>query len=90
MAARSLIANVDPVYPPLAVQARVQGTLNFTAIIGRDARVLNLQVIGGHPLLVQAAEDAVKQWLYLPTLLNGTPVEVFTQIDVQFTLPDAR
>jgi TonB family protein len=82
------ITKVDPVYPPLAVQARVQGAVHFSAVIGTDGHVLNLQLIGGHPLLVQAAQDAVKQWLYQPTLLNGVPVEVVTQIDVQFTLPD--
>jgi tetratricopeptide (TPR) repeat protein len=86
VAARSLIYKVDPVYP----QARVQGTVHFSAIIGTDGRVLNLQLIAGHPLLVQAAQDAVKQWLYEPTLLNGTAVEVVTQIDVPFTLPDVR
>ena len=90
VAARSLIAKVDPVYPPLGPHARIQGTVHFAAIIGTDGRVLNLQLIGGHPLLVQAAQHAVKQWLYEPTLLNGTPVEVVTQIDVQFTLPAAR
>jgi TonB family protein len=88
--APNLIQKVDPVYPPLAVQARIQGTVHFTAIIGKDGRILNLQLIGGHPLLVQAAQDAVKQWVYKPTDLNGTPVEVVTQVDVQFTLPDAR
>jgi TonB family protein len=86
----NLIQKVDPVYPPLAVQARVQGTVHFTAIIGKDGRVMSLQLIGGHPLLVQAAMDAVNRWLYNPTVLNGTPVEVVTQVDVQFTLPDAR
>jgi TonB family protein len=88
--AARLIYKVDPVYPPLALQARIQGVVHFTAIIGTDGRVLNLQLIGGHPLLVQAAEDAVKQWLYEPTRLNGTAVEVVTQIDVEFTLPVAK
>jgi TonB family protein len=76
VAARTLISKVDSVYPPLAVQARIQGTVHFTVIIGRDGRVLNLQLIGGHPLLVAAAQDAVNQWPYEPTVLNGTPVEV--------------
>jgi len=88
--AANLITKVDPVYPQLAVQARVQGTVHFTAIIGTDGHVANLQLIGGHPLLVQAAQDAVKQWVYQPTYLNGTAVEVVTQADVPFTLPDAR
>jgi protein TonB len=75
-----------PVFPPLARQARIQGTVRFTAIIGKDGTIQNLQLISGHPLLVQSAQDAVKQWVYEPTLLNGEPVEVVTQIDVNFTL----
>lgn len=86
VAAASLIRKIQPVYPQLAKQARVQGSVHFTAIIGKDGTIQNLQLIGGHPLLVQAAQDAVKQWLYKPTLLNGEPVEVVTQIDVNFTL----
>jgi protein TonB len=83
----NLIHKVDPEYPPLAVQARIQGTVRFTAIIGHDGRVQNLQLINGHPLLVQAARQAVNQWEYRPTLLNGSPVEVVTQVEVNFTLP---
>ena len=75
-----------PAYPPLARQARIQGVVKFTAIIAKDGSIQNLQLITGHPLLVQSATDAVKQWLYEPTLLNGEPVEVVTQIDVNFTL----
>jgi protein TonB len=84
--AANLIRKVTPVYPPLAKQARIQGTVRFTAIIGKDGTIQNLQLVTGHPLLVQAAQDAVKQWVYKPTLLNGEPVEVVTQIDVNFTL----
>jgi len=58
----------------------------LNAIIGKDGTVQNLTVVKGHPLLVQAALDAVKQWRYKPTLLNGEPVEVQTTIDVNFTL----
>jgi TonB family protein len=82
----NLIRSVDPVYPPLALQARIQGTVRFTAIMGRDGRLQNLQLVSGHPLLVQAARTAVNQWEYRPTLLNGEPVEVVTQVDVNFTL----
>lgn len=82
----NLIRKVTPNYPPLAKQARIQGTVRFTAIIGKDGSIQNLQLVSGHPLLVPAAQDAVKQWLYRPTLLNGEPVEVITQIDVNFTL----
>jgi len=82
----NLIRKVQPVYPPLAKQARIQGVVHFTAIIGKDGTIQNLQLINGHPLLVEAARQAVSQWQYKPTLLNGEPVEVVTQIDVNFTL----
>lgn len=82
----NLIRQPKPIYPPLAKQARIQGVVRFNAIIGRDGTIQNLQLISGHPLLVPAAEEAVKQWLYKPTLLNGEPVEVATVIDVNFTL----
>ena len=81
-----LIRKPVPVYPSLARQARIQGTVKFTAIIGRDGAIQNLTLLTGHPLLVQAAQDAVKQWVYQPTLLNGEPVEVVTEIDVNFAL----
>jgi protein TonB len=84
--AANLINQVRPVYPPLAKQARISGTVELSAIIGRDGRVQDLKVVRGHPLLVQAALDAVKNWIYKPTLLNGEPVEVSTTIDVNFTL----
>lgn len=81
-----LIQQPKPAYPPVARQARIQGTVRFTAIIGKDGRIANLTLESGHPLLVKAATDAVKQWIYKPTLLNGEPVEVVTVIDVNFTL----
>ncbi len=81
-----LVRQVKPVYPPLAKQARIQGVVRFTAIIARDGTISNLQLVSGHPLLVQAAQNAVTQWVYQPTLLNGEPVEVVTTIDVNFTL----
>jgi TonB family protein len=84
--AQNILTKVNPVYPPLAKQARIQGTVRFNAIIGADGTVQNLQVVSGHPMLVQAALEAVKQWVYKPTLLNGNPVEVITTIDVNFTL----
>jgi periplasmic protein TonB len=84
--AANLVRKVTPTYPPLAKQARVQGTVRFQAIIGKDGTIQNLQLVTGHPLLVPAATEAVKQWLYKPTLLNGEPGEVITQIDVNFTL----
>jgi len=84
--AARLVRQPKPVYPPLARQARIQGTVRFNAIIGRDGTIQNLQLVSGHPLLVPSAQDAVKQWVYQPTLLNGEPVEVITIIDVNFTL----
>jgi len=81
-----LINKVQPIYPPLAKQARIQGTVRLQAIIAKDGSIVELQVLSGHPLLVQAALDAVRQWRYHPTLLNGEPVEVVTTIDVVFTL----
>jgi protein TonB len=84
--AANLIRKVIPVYPPLAKQARIQGTVRFQAIIGKDGTIQNLQLVSGHPLLVANAQQAVAQWVYRPTLLNGEPVEVVTTIDVNFTL----
>jgi len=81
-----LVRQPRPVYPPLAKQARIQGVVKLNAIISRDGTIQNLTVLSGHPLLVPAAMEAVKQWVYAPTLLNGEPVEVVTQIDVNFTL----
>ncbi len=81
-----LVNKVTPVYPPLAKQARIQGTVRLQAVIAKDGSVVELQVLAGHPLLVQAALDAVRQWRYHPTLLNGEPVEVVTTVDVIFTL----
>ena len=81
-----LVKQPKPIYPPLAKQARIQGVVRLNAIIGKDGTIQNLTVATGHPLLVPAAMEAVKQWVYKPTLLNGEPVEVVTQIDVNFTL----
>ena len=81
-----LINMVRPVYPPLAKQARISGTVRLHAIIAKDGTVIQLEVVQGHPLLVQSALDAVRQWRYQPTLLNGEPVEVDTTVDVVFSL----
>ena len=75
-----------PSYPPLAKQARIQGVVRLNAVIGKDGTIQDLKAASGHPLLVPAALEAVRQWLYKPTLLNGEPVEVVTVIDVNFTL----
>ena len=81
-----IISQPSPIYPPLARQARIQGSVLLHAVLDKDGRVSELQVISGHPLLVQAALDAVKQWRYRPTLLNNEPVEVDTTITVTFVL----
>lgn len=86
VAEANLIRRVQPMYPPLAKSARVQGTVEFTATISKDGSIENLRLIRGHPLLVNAAQEAVLQWRYRPTLLNGQPVEVVTDIVVNFTL----
>jgi protein TonB len=84
--AARLVNRVQPLYPPLARQTRISGTVKLHAIIGKNGQVEQLQVVSGHPLLVQSALDAVRQWRYQPTLLNGEPVEVDTEIDVIFSL----
>ncbi len=84
--AANLIKKVDPVYPPKAKIARVQGVVEFTALIGTDGTVKNLQLVQGHPLLVDAAREAVSQWEYKPVTIDGKPVEVVTDIKVNFTL----
>jgi protein TonB len=81
-----LMRQPKPVYPPLAKQARIQGVVKLSAVISKDGTIQELTVISGHPLLVPSALEAVKQWVYQPTLLNGEAVEVATQIDVNFTL----
>jgi TonB family protein len=81
-----LLQHPEPVYPPLALQARISGVVRLNAIIGKDGTVEKLTLVSGHPVLVQPALDAVKQWVYQPTLLNGQAVEVATQIEVNFTL----
>jgi protein TonB len=81
-----LVSRVEPRYPVLAVQIRLQGTVRLHAIISRDGRITALEVVSGHPLLVQSALDAVRQWRYRPTLLDGEPVEVETTISVVFQL----
>ena len=84
--AANLIYQVNPVYPPLARQIRVQGAVVMEAVINKEGSIESLRVISGHPLLNQAALDAVKQWRYRPTMLNGEPVEVITTVTVTFSL----
>jgi len=81
-----LVRKVNPNYPPLARQARIQGQVLLQAEISKDGSIQNLRLISGHPMLAPAAIEAVKQWRYKPYLLNGEPVEVETQVQVNFTL----
>lgn len=83
---KNLILRVEPIYPPLAMQARIQGVVTFHIVIGKSGGVTSVRVVRGHPLLIPAATEAVQQWVYKPTLLNGEPVEVETDVDVNFTL----
>jgi TonB family protein len=84
--AANLTRKVAPVYPVEAKAAGIQGTVQFTAVIAKSGVIQTLTLVSGHPALVDAARQAVEQWVYKPTLLNGQPVEVVTQIDVNFTL----
>jgi protein TonB len=81
-----LVRKVNPTYPPLARQARISGTVILRAVISKDGSIENLSLVSGHPMLAPAAIDAVKQWKYKPYLLNGEPVEVDTEVQVNFTL----
>ena len=84
----NLISQPKPVYPPEAKQAHISGVVHLQAVIGKEGNIINLTVISGHPLLIPSAMEAVRQWVYRTTLLNGEPVEVVTQIDVNYTLAD--
>ncbi len=88
VSAAKLIYHPDPEYPPLARMARIQGTVLLEAIIGKDGTIQNLKVISGHPLLTRAAMEAVERWRYQPTLLNNEPVDVLTEIMVNFKLSE--
>ena len=80
------IQRVTPVYPPLARTAHVSGTVELMGVLGTDGRIHEIKVLSGHPLLVKSAVDAVMQWIYRPTILNGQPVEVQAPISVRFIL----
>ncbi len=81
-----LLRHVRPKYPAEARKRHIQGVVRFTATISKSGEVKDIELLSGDPLLVPAAMKAVKQWLYEPTRLNDEPVEVRTQMDVNFTL----
>jgi TonB family protein len=83
---QKVIEKPVPSYPALAKQARIQGTARYNVLIGKDGTIQAMDLVAGHPLLVEAATPAVRQWKYQATLLNGEPVEVVTVVDVNFTL----
>src|SRR5579862_2268865 len=84
--AEKMITQVQPIYPEIARRAGVSGTVILHVVIAKDGTVQELSFVSGPPLLMKASMDAVRQWKYEPTLLNGEPVEVDTTISVIFTL----
>jgi TonB family protein len=88
VAEAQLVQRIDPVYPPIAKVAKVSGTVVLHVVIGKDGVVQQVEFVSGPQLLLKAAMDAVKQWRYKPTLLNGQPVEVETTVPVVFSLND--
>jgi periplasmic protein TonB len=75
-----------PAYPPLAVKTHIQGDVTLECVINTQGRVTEATIVSGSPLLTAAARDAVMQWVYTPTLLNGTPVPILLRVSVQFRL----
>src|SRR5262249_4675217 len=82
----NLIHRVEPRYPPIAQQIRLQGTVVLEAFVSADGRIERPRIVSGPAILAQAALDAVRQWQYRPYYLNGTPIEVETEITVKFVL----
>ena len=83
------IAFSEPAYPAAAQNLGIEGTVLLDAVIGRGGAVMELSARTGHPLLAESALDAVRNWRYRPTTVNGIPVEVQTEVEVTFTLPDS-
>jgi periplasmic protein TonB len=86
LAEANILHKVQPIYPPIARQAGVHGAVELRAIISKSGTIENLVVVSGHPMLVKSAIEAVRQWRYRPYLLNNEPVEVETNITVNFLL----
>ena len=81
-----LIHRVEPIYPPLARQIHREGRVELRATIGTDGTIQSLQVVSGDPMFLNSAIEAVRQWRYRPTILNGQPVEIDTYITVVYTM----
>jgi periplasmic protein TonB len=84
-----LIAFAEPAYPPAAKAHGLEGAVVLDALIGRDGEFMDLSVRRGHPWLAESALETVRQWRYRPTTVNGIAVEVQTEIEVTFRLPDS-
>lgn len=84
--APKLMKQVNPIYPQTAKQAGIQGTARFAVVINKDGRVSNIQPVSGHPLLIPAAVAAIRQWVYSPATLDGAPVNLPTEIEINFGL----
>jgi protein TonB len=82
-----ILKKVQPRYPSQALQMRMEGSVQLQATIGKDGSISNLKIMSGDALLARSAQDAVKQWKYKPYYLNGEPVEIQTQITINFKLP---
>jgi protein TonB len=83
-----VLKKVQPRYPSQALQLHMEGSVQLQATIGKDGSISNLKILSGEAMLARAAQDAVKQWKYKPYYLNGEPVEIQTQITVNFKLPN--
>ena len=81
-----LVRRVEPVFPPLARQIRRAGRVELHAVIATDGSIQSLEVVSGDPMFIQSALDAVRQWRYRPTMLNGQPVEIDTFITVMYVV----
>ena len=86
MQEKKLVGRVEPVYPELARQARIQGTVRLGIIVAKNGSVKQVTLLSGHPLLVPPAMDAVRYWRYDPTLRDGEPVEVASVVEIHFSL----
>jgi protein TonB len=83
-----LVKKVSPVYPTVALQLHKQGPVELIATVSKEGAIKSVKVVSGEPMLAAAAANAVRQWKYRPYLLSGEPVEIETQITVNFRLPD--
>lgn len=81
-----ILQKVNPVYPLAAIQRHIEGSVWFSAVIGKDGRVESLRWISGHPLLIAAAREAARQWVFRPAKVGGVPVRVITRIPIHFNL----